>query len=332
MASSARTLCLNRFLRHHISRRITILASLSGLAALLVVPAGASATPGTATLQGNLGSPTSSVGGVAGFGDTTPHAITVSYFGGTYFITDLAGLTAGTGCAQVSATSASCADPPDRPVTGVAAYGSAADDKLSVASVGPPATYIEMLGSRGNDSIVAHHTIAKPNSTLLKGEDGNDTIEGGRGADIITGGRGLDTTSYASRGASEPVNVSIDVVSGNPDAPGFKLPAPDGGAGEGDDIQVENVIGGAGNDTFTAPDPNGEFSDAGPANIFTGGPGNDRISGGPGADQLLGSIGNDKLFGGPQKDKLIGGAGRDRCVGGPSKDKAKQCERTASIK
>jgi RTX calcium-binding nonapeptide repeat (4 copies) len=64
--------------------------------------------------------------------------------------------------------------------------------------------------------------------------------------------------------------------------------ANDGAPGEHDDVQtdVENVTGGAGDDTLTG--------DAG-ANRIDGGGGNDVISGGPGQDTLVGGDGNDTI-------------------------------------
>ena len=87
------------------NRRIVVLASLFALGAALIAPQGASAAAGNVDLIGN------SLEVTAGFGDTAPHAISVSYGGGSYLITDSAGLTAGEGCVQGLPTSASCPDP-----------------------------------------------------------------------------------------------------------------------------------------------------------------------------------------------------------------------------
>lgn len=292
--------------------------------ALLVAPSGASANPGNASVNGGTTLELS-----AGFGDTVAHTSSVSYSGGAYLLTDTAGLVAGAGCVQGSATTATCADPG---LSFVLLYGSAAGDSLTVNSVGPAVTSVEVLGARGDDTIVAREdSIANPGgSDLLKGDDGNDTIDGGYGPDTIFGGRGSDTTTYANRPASQPLSVTIDEdSSGNPDAPEPEFP--DGAAGESDSVYTENVIGGAGNDVISGVKQE-LLEDAGPANKFTGGGGNDRLLGGPGGDQLDGGAGNDKLFGGAQKDKMNGAAGRDRCVGGPSKDTAKKCESTASLR
>ena len=82
------------------SRRTAIPASLAVLAALLLMPAAASAAPSSVELSTFLDV-------VAGEGDSTPHLIDVSFTGGVYVVTDSAGAVAGAGCTQVSSTSVS---------------------------------------------------------------------------------------------------------------------------------------------------------------------------------------------------------------------------------
>jgi Ca2+-binding RTX toxin-like protein len=296
---------------------------LLALGALLLVPSGAGAAAGHVE---NI--PGGDLAMLAGFGDTTPHKINISYSGGAYLVTDEAGLVAGNGCVQGLPTSATCADPGGGAVD---LWGSAASDSLTLSSAAPGVEEVWILGARGDDTITAHEdTAASPGGhDLLKGDDGNDVIDGGYGPDSIYGGRGVDTTTYANRSAAEPVHVTIDQdSSGNPDEPEPELP--DGGVGEGDSLYTENVIGGAGDDLISGIGQQ-LLEDAGQANVFTGGGGNDRLFGGPGGDVLNGGIGKDKAFGGQQKDRMNGGGGKDRCVGGPSKDTAKKCERTASL-
>lgn len=88
----------------------------------------------------------------------------------------------------------------------------------------------------------------------------------------------------------------------------------DGEPGENDAVHedIENIIGGSGNDTLTGNSN---------ANVLTGGAGHDNLSGGPGAaacagkaDVLNGGEGNDVFAMGPIAncaDEIIGGAGRD---------------------
>jgi Ca2+-binding RTX toxin-like protein len=283
-----------------------LIGFLSGLAGLLLLPAGASAAPSSAAVapNGNLDVLAS---------DTTAHAINVSYSGGAYLVTDSAGVTPGSGCAAVTSTSVSCGD---TGVQGVVVQGGAGNDRIAIASLGPAAgdptsfsSATGLFGGAGNDTIVGSSLI-----DLIRSGDGDDIIDGGLGRDNINGQRGVDTATYASRPASQPVVADIDKGSGE------------------DSLDVENVIGTPGNDLIVGFRQGVVIEhDSSPANAFTGGAGNDRLIGQSGADRLLGGAGNDKLFGGPQKDKLVGGSGRDKCVGGPSKDRAKGCERKGSI-
>ena len=86
---------------------------------------------------------------------------------------------------------------------------------------------------------------------------------------------------------------------------------------------VEDVKGGAGNDTIVAaplsagsPCPEScQFLGVG-SQTFEGGPGNDIVFGERGNDTLKGGAGDDQLFGGIGDDLLLGGPGNDRLVGG----------------
>jgi hypothetical protein len=99
----------------------------------------------------------------------------------------------------------------------------------------------------------------------LDGGGGDDTLIGGTGRDLTRGGFGIDTTSYLDRTA--PLRVEIG------DGPG------DGEPGEGDDVQTENVAGGAGDDVLI-----GNLV----GNKLEGAAGQDVLVGGKGADELVG--------------------------------------------
>jgi Ca2+-binding RTX toxin-like protein len=118
---------------------------------------------------------------------------------------------------------------------------------------------------------------AAPNEIL--GREGNDLLDGGPGADLLTGGAGVDTATYAGRTAR--VAARLDGL------------ANDGETGEGDNLQTENVVGGAGNDLLVGD---------GLRNTLAGGPGNDTLNG-LGQDDVLG--------GGPGTDLLDAGPGSD---------------------
>ncbi|MFT5433262.1 MAG: Ca2+-binding RTX toxin-like protein [Myxococcota bacterium] len=139
-------------------------------------------------------------------------------------------------------------------------------------------------GGPGDDTIVGGD-----GDDTLKGGDGDDILTAGAdtdGADIFNGGAGTDTATYAARGVGEDLTITIG--SG----------ANDGESGELDDIQstVENIIGGAGDDTIS-----GSSAD----NTITGGDGDDTLDGGAGDDTFLeGTTTNGA-------DTFTGGSGTD---------------------
>ena len=201
------------------------------------------------------------------------------------------------------------------------------------AEFGLPMAY---LSGNGNDTFV--------------GGAGNDTFAMGSavdGADKIVGGSGAgDEASYTSRG-SAAVRVTIDAVANDG--------ANDGA--EGDNVDVENIVGGGGNDYFegtkldgTAPEPT-----SGGDNKFDGGGGVDevsyadrtatvvvvvgngandggtgenddvmgsieRVTGGSGDDDITGDGDAETLNGGDGVDELNGGGGGDTLNGGAGDD------------
>jgi Ca2+-binding RTX toxin-like protein len=105
--------------------------------------------------------------------------------------------------------------------------------------------------------------------SLLAGE-GDDLLSGGLGDDYLDGGAGTDTVTYAGQTGSVIASLVAGTATG----------------ADGNDrfINVENLIGGNGNDTLT-----GNAA----ANTLTGGVGNDTLNGGLGNDRLIGGAGND---------------------------------------
>ena len=164
--------------------------------------------------------------------------------------------------------------------------GGSGDDTLEA---GPDAT--GLVGGAGDDTLVG-----SPEGESLHGQDGDDdlsggagmdSLDGGAGADRIGGGPGRDEANYA--GSQEPLRLSIG------DGPA------DGEAGEGDDIlsDVEDLIGGRGDDVM--------IGDA-DANRLVGLGGADRMFGREGADVLEGSDDGDRLDAGPGPDRVFPGA------------------------
>ena len=176
---------------------------------------------------------------------------------------------------------------------------------------------------------------------VITGNAGDNTLVGGAGADRLFGGAGNDTASYAD--AVHAVNVDLLTGRGR------------GSDAEGDVlVGIENLIGGAGNDTLAGNAGN---------NLLQGGRDDDTLDGGAGADVLDGGEGNDTasyarastgvllnladtasntgeaagdvynsienltgsafadvLLGDNQANRLDGGAGDDRLVGGAGAD------------
>lgn len=138
----------------------------------------------------------------------------------------------------------------------------------------------DVLTGRGGDDV-------------LNGDSGDDTLIGGLGNDILNGGLGRDLLSY--RDTTLGVSVTIGPLdSGTVQA----------GGGFGTDIfnQIEDIEGGAGNDTLVG---NAEV------NQIYGGDGNDAVAGDFGNDTIYGGLGNDLLAGGAGLDTIYGGGGRD---------------------
>ena len=191
-----------------------------------------------------------------------------------------------------------------------------------------------LLTGSGNDRLTGN----SGNNTLTAG-DGNDTISGGLGNDLMDGGIGIDTADYTGATAvvvnlaltvAQTTNYGIDTI-----------------------LNVENVLGGSGNDRLT-----GNVLDnvliAGLGNdTLSGGAGNDLLDGGTGIDtadfagptsvtvslavvgaqttglgldtllgieNLTGGSGNDSLTGNSGNNVLVGGAGNDFLLGGAGND------------
>jgi Ca2+-binding RTX toxin-like protein len=167
-------------------------------------------------------------------------------------------------------------------------YGSSQNDKLYG---GDGADLIEdshgrdlVRGGNGDDTLFGHG-----GKDVYYGDAGNDRITMHEYTDVadtdrIFGGAGADTVMY-----SYDLAVSMD-------ADGV---ADDGRKGEGDNIatDVENLIGGFGNDRIV------------------GNAGRNELEGLSGNDTIYGLGGDDVLYGGPGTDKMYGGAGDDWLTG-----------------
>jgi Ca2+-binding RTX toxin-like protein len=134
-----------------------------------------------------------------------------------------------------------------------------------------PAAGGTLMAGAGNDTITADSSLTV--QTYLRGEDGDDVINGGGGFDDINGNMGNDTIHG---------NNGDDWVVGGKDN--------DSQTGDGgNDI----VWGNLGNDTLD------------------GGAGDDQVRGGQGDDVIFGGAGNDYISGDRGNDTETGGPGAD---------------------
>jgi Ca2+-binding RTX toxin-like protein len=147
--------------------------------------------------------------------------------------------------------------------------GSAFDDSLT----GSDAANI-LDGQAGNDTLSGgggdDQLTGGTGNDKLAGGDGNDQLSGGAGDDSLDGGAGTDTASYSDAAAGVTVNLNAGTASN--------------GGGTESVLNVENVIGGSGDDLLI-----GSVSD----NLLTGGSGFDTLAGLAGNDTLDGGLGTD---------------------------------------
>jgi hypothetical protein len=157
---------------------------------------------------------------------------------------------------------------------------------------------VTLNGGSGKDILVGGS-----GDDRLIGAVNNDRLIGGLGIDTLDGGDGTDIAEYTDRTKANfgtrrqrhlmSVSASLDGI------------ANDGHPGENDLIlaNVENLLGGQGNDTLTGND--------GP-NVLAGGRGLDSISGGGGADTIFANRESDAADG--VADLIDGGDGTDSVV------------------
>lgn len=137
-----------------------------------------------------------------------------------------------------------------------------------------------IIGTSGNDDIYAGSgddvILAGAGNDEVFGEVGNDILIAGEGEgnDVYDGGAGSDWVTFTSTSQGVVVNLANGTASG---------------AETGNDtlIDIENVIGGDGNDSITGTSA---------TNTLVGGAGADTIDGGGGADVILGGDGNDLIL------------------------------------
>ena len=186
--------------------------------------------------------------------------------------------------------------------------GGDGNDTLNAALSSGPVT---ISGGAGDDSITggsgADSLFGGAGADTIVGGAGNDSLSGGADADkfAIGDGAGTDTIDGGDTGLDADwlvfdgsVGVSVTYTG---DAAGTYTSA-SGSAGQF--TEIENIEGGAGDDTINASASTTVVN-------LQGGGGNDSLIGGSNSDSLTGGTGDDTLQGGAGVDTLIGGAGSD---------------------
>jgi serralysin len=152
-----------------------------------------------------------------------------------------------------------------------------------------------ITGGSGNDTLVGSGAdnlmLGGAGNDTIRGSGGNDTLFGDSGDDIIFGGRGddifvatLDDGNDSYKGGDDTDTVDFSRISADVTADlgtGTALSSQTGADSLND---IENVIGGGGNDTLVG---------SGGANSLSGGAGNDILDGWGGKDILTGGEGAD---------------------------------------
>ncbi|MFI0845977.1 Ig-like domain-containing protein [Mesorhizobium sp. IMUNJ 23232] len=210
------------------------------------------------------------------------------------------------------------------------------------------------IPSDNNDNIL----IGTDEEDAINGLGGNDLLRGKLGKDAIDGGTGSDTVDYSDKTAAVVLTLN-----GSTNATAFV-----GGVAEDTVKNVENIIGGSGDDTLTGD---------GAANVLKGGAGKDTLDGGTGLDTvdysdktaavvltlngstnatatvggvaedtvrnienviggsaddtLTGDGGANTLSGGNGNDLLTGGAGADALDGGAGSDRVSYQTAAAAV-
>ncbi len=318
-------------------------------------------SPGsTTTVNGGAGDDGIQVGGAANTLDTIQGAVTVNGDSGsdTMNVND-SGNTTGT---RYEITATSVRRPNVRityaTLEALNLVAGTGNDAIIVLSTHAGVTNVN--GNAGDDSFSLCAGIAGP--TNVNGLDGSDQFALAGGTDLrggfIVGGGGVNTLNYsgvtpagAFAGFATPVVVNLSTTFFSTVLQGF-LPPPNGNrtinvaalsaTGTGGIGNIQNVIGGSGDDILIGNDLPNQLEGRLGNDLLFGQGGNDFLLGGPGYDVLYGGDGNDLidalageqsatavdtqqnfLFGGngddvlfarSAQDQLFGEGGRDRLV------------------
>lgn len=177
-----------------------------------------------------------------------------------------------------------------------------ADFTYSPGKVRVELRYMRVIGPVDDDLDGIEGAVGSKFNDVLRGDDGDNTFEGGKGADGIYGFGGEDV---------------IDGGSGNDWLNGGSMDDRIWG-GTGSD----HLLGEQGSDLLVGGSEADELSGGDGDDDLDGGAGPDRLHGHNGDDLLLGGPGNDQLKGNEDVDLLLGQGGHDVLNGGSQIDAA----------
>ncbi|WP_445632839.1 hypothetical protein NSTC745_04416 [Nostoc sp. DSM 114161] len=152
-----------------------------------------------------------------------------------------------------------------------------------------------LIGSSGNDTL-----LGNSDNNVLNAGAGNDLLSSTSGNDTLNGGDGNDTVTFYVYG-----EILAQLSYSKATFSGFTHNL----------ISIENLIGGAYNDTLYGDKANNTLDGRGGNNILFGDDGDDTLYGGLFNDKLGGGNGNDVLYGEYGDDTLDGGVGNDVLYG-----------------
>ncbi|NJL22392.1 MAG: calcium-binding protein [Leptolyngbyaceae cyanobacterium SM1_3_5] len=145
-------------------------------------------------------------------------------------------------------------------------------------------------------------TIDDPNTSIINGTNGADTLSGIEDTAAIYGYAGNDTLSASGEFSS----ASLYGGAGDDTLFSGRFSLVQGGSGR------DTLYGNSGNATLDGGSNNDLLIDGSGSGSLYGWSGNDVLIGGDGNDSLDGEAGIDYLNGGAGSDDLIGGSGADR--------------------
>jgi Ca2+-binding RTX toxin-like protein len=157
---------------------------------------------------------------------------------------------------------------------------------LSVTLNGSSAAILTVGGVAEDTLLNIENLVGGFGADIFNGDANNNLFCGGVGRDTLDGGAGTDTASYAEKTGAVVVSLN---------GAGDALVTV-GGSAEDTLRNIENVLGGKGNDVLTGDEL---------ANALRGGAGADTLGGGLAVDSLAGGLGHDLLTGGEGNDVFV---------------------------